>query len=230
MTTHVSFTLFVDYLMASGPSRISMIQDHLSPRDGEFDCYAPFKAAMADIMRTGMQRGILPFWVKEHGGRARDNLLDLAAGFLQREGQIQGWSEPTILPLPIGSDCSVDVNPEIGGMVGGVPTWIKLYLRKEPLLYDRMLVMMAVLKRARHGNGNGHGNSLAIEAQRLLPTPKATNNENDQSQGWRNLGTELGPAKIVPRGAHMPQPSPDGSPSPDDQLPGQLNLDEPESA
>jgi hypothetical protein len=164
MTTHVSFTLFVDYLMASGPSRISMIQDHLSPRDGEFDCYAPFKAAMADIMRTGMQRGILPFWVKEHGGRARDNLLDLAAGFLQREGQIQGWSEPTILPLPIGSDCSVDVNPEIGGMVGGVPTWIKLYLRKEPLLYDRMLVMMSVLKRALD---LAHGRGRRIEAQQV---------------------------------------------------------------
>lgn len=148
MTTHVSFTLFIDYLMAAGPSRISLIQEHLSPRDGEFDCYAPFKAAMADIMRTGMQRGILPFWVQEHGGKARENLLQLAAGFLQGEGQIQGWSEPTILPLPIGSDCSVDVNPEIGGMVDGVPTWIKLYLRKEPLLYDRMLLMMATMKRA----------------------------------------------------------------------------------
>ena len=28
--------------------------------------------------------------------------------------------------------------------------------------------------KAKHGNGNGHGKSLAIEAQRLLPTPRAT--------------------------------------------------------
>lgn len=28
--------------------------------------------------------------------------------------------------------------------------------------------------RAKHGNGNGHGPSLAIEAQRLFPTPRAT--------------------------------------------------------
>lgn len=28
--------------------------------------------------------------------------------------------------------------------------------------------------KARHGNGNGHGKSLAIEAQRLLPTPEAS--------------------------------------------------------
>ncbi len=41
---------------------------------------------------------------------------------------------------------------------------------------------------AKHGNGNGHGKSLAIEAQRLLPTPKATNNENRPSPGFDNNG------------------------------------------
>jgi hypothetical protein len=32
--------------------------------------------------------------------------------------------------------------------------------------------------KARHGNGNGHGASLAIEAQRLLPTPTAMDSES----------------------------------------------------
>ena len=32
--------------------------------------------------------------------------------------------------------------------------------------------------KAAHGNGNGHGASLAIEAQRLLPTPRTANNED----------------------------------------------------
>lgn len=35
---------------------------------------------------------------------------------------------------------------------------------------------------AKHANGNGHGKSLAIEAQRLLPTPRVKNNENRQSE------------------------------------------------
>lgn len=38
--------------------------------------------------------------------------------------------------------------------------------------------------KAAHGNGNGHGASLAIEAQRLLPTPRTENNENRQSEGY----------------------------------------------
>lgn len=43
--------------------------------------------------------------------------------------------------------------------------------------------------RGRHGNGNGHGASLSVEARRLLPTVKASNNENRQSDGCGpNLG------------------------------------------
>ena len=39
--------------------------------------------------------------------------------------------------------------------------------------------------KAAHGNGNGHGKSLAIEAQRLLPTPVA-----DHSRGLVSDGTD----------------------------------------
>ena len=39
--------------------------------------------------------------------------------------------------------------------------------------------------RAKHGNGNGHGKSLAVEAQRLLPTPKASDGPNG-GPGMRN--------------------------------------------
>jgi len=36
----------------------------------------------------------------------------------------------------------------------------------------------------RHGNGNGHGASLAIEAARLLPTPRAQNGEPRNMKPW----------------------------------------------
>lgn len=39
--------------------------------------------------------------------------------------------------------------------------------------------------RDKHGNGNGHGKSLEIEAQRLLPTPKASDGPNG-GPGMRN--------------------------------------------
>jgi hypothetical protein len=39
-----------------------------------------------------------------------------------------------------------------------------------PEMWDQWTATM----QAKHGNGNGHGKSLAIKAQRLLPTPRAT--------------------------------------------------------
>ena len=52
-----------------------------------------------------------------------------------------------------------------------------------------------------HGNGNGHGKSLSIEAARLLPIPKATNNENRSSE-WAN-GPNLGEAVAALTPAHQ---------------------------
>ena len=45
----------------------------------------------------------------------------------------------------------------------------------------RPQVPIAKMKAA---HGNGHGKSLAIKGQRLLPTPRATNNENRQSERY----------------------------------------------
>jgi hypothetical protein len=76
--------------------------------------------------------------------------------------------------------------------------------------------------KAAHGNGNGHGKSLSIEAARLLPTPKATNNENRSSE-WAN-GPNLGEAVMGTwTGASTDQPSSDGPEPWDAPLPLQLS-------
>jgi hypothetical protein len=48
--------------------------------------------------------------------------------------------------------------------------------RKTPEQWDEWTDDM----RARHGNGNGHGRSLAIETQRLLPTPIASDSHGGE--------------------------------------------------
>lgn len=78
---------------------------------------------------------------------------------------------------------------------------------KTPDDWDRWTERM----QTKHGNGNGHGKSLAIEAQRMLPTPKATNNENQQSLD--RYGPNLGMVLQNLTGDHTPTPSTDGSES-----------------
>ncbi|MGL4256924.1 MAG: hypothetical protein ACRCSL_11370 [Microbacterium sp.] len=79
--------------------------------------------------------------------------------------------------------------------------------------------------RARHGNGNGHGPSLEIEALRLLPTPTVGESKAAGSlPGSEYRGRTL--TDVWERdGEPTDQPSADGKPPSDDQLPGQLSLD-----
>lgn len=67
-----------------------------------------------------------------------------ALDYVLRRGEPDG----ALLPTPVTNDMGA------GKTVEGWDAWT-----------DAM--------RAKHGNGNGHGKSLAIEAQRLLPTPRA---------------------------------------------------------
>jgi DNA (cytosine-5)-methyltransferase 1 len=77
--------------------------------------------------------------------------------------------------------------------------------------------------KAAHGNGNGHGKSLEIEAQRLLPTPVASDcHDRRASENW--TGTDLvSTVKCI--GVITAPPSPDGSASRDDPHPHLLSLD-----
>lgn len=49
---------------------------------------------------------------------------------------------------------------------------------------------------AAHGNGNGHGKSLAIEAQRLLPTPRASDGEKGGPNQRGSSGDLMLPAAV----------------------------------
>lgn len=71
-------------------------------------------------------------------------------------------------------------------------------------------------QRRTHANGNGHGESLTQQAIAMLPTPKASNNENESS-AWAN-GPNLGEA-IASLGASTSPRSDAGSTSSDDQHP-----------
>jgi hypothetical protein len=114
--------------------------------------------------------------------------------------------------------------------------------------------------RARHGNGNGHGPSLEIEAQRLLPTPRAQSGEDRNQTVWardltqpqkagvalaHSLGTPTATNKRrsgrfgagrapnpaeLANGAPTNPPSADGKASPDDPHQHQLSLDATDTA
>jgi hypothetical protein len=64
--------------------------------------------------------------------------------------------------------------------------------------------------KAAHGNGNGHGKSLAIEAQRLLPTPRATDGTKGGPNQRGSSGDLMLPSAVMSIGDSTPPPSTDG--------------------
>lgn len=78
-------------------------------------------------------------------------------------------------------------------------------------------------QRVKHGNGNGHGKSLAVEALRMLPTPRAQNEEGRNSRVWlrpadqpQNLENALAHVRLV--GVTTNPPSDDTNEPSDEQL------------
>ena len=67
-----------------------------------------------------------------------------------------GYSSSPLLPTPVVNDMGAAYNPT---------TW------------DEWTERM----KQKHGNGNGHGKSLNVEAQRLLPTPAASDPKRDDN-------------------------------------------------
>ena len=84
-------------------------------------------------------------------GSARRLSADL--GRIQRPRPVDSAPDLTLPPTPAVNDMGASYTPE---------TW------------DEWTAKM----QAAHGNGNGHGKSLAIEAQRLLPTPAARDHKD----------------------------------------------------
>lgn len=85
----------------------------------------------------------------------------------------------TMLPTPRATDQRDDATCLTGALLP-TPAVNDMGEGKTVEAWDEWTAKM----KAAHGNGNGHGASLSIEAQRLLPTPKATNNENRPSDGF----------------------------------------------
>jgi len=80
--------------------------------------------------------------------------------------------------------------------------------------------------RGAHGNGNGHGKSLAIEGQRLLPTPRATDGTKGGPNQRGSSGDLMLPSAVQESQFGSYQTAVDrwarviGRPAPDPTIPG----------
>ena len=159
--------------------------------------------------------------------------------FYDPDGSCLRTSQPSLLDGPDSMWSSLDL-PRSGSMLSGrvyerpmlgrrtvgsggsslLPTPVVNDMGdgKELDWWDAWTVEMQM----KHGNGNGHGKSLAIEAQRLLPTPTVSDTYTDnlassqQSDGSMHSVTLPQAVRTRLPGASSPPPSNSGNGSSDD--------------
>lgn len=134
-----------------------------------------FDTVLADLAALGFDAVWGVVSASEAGAAHRRQRLFIVATDATRERGDGGWGT--------GPRRWAESPDSSGGSVALLPTPAvnDMGAVKTPEQWDDWTDAM----RDRHGNGNGHGKSLAIEAQRLLPTPKASDGPNG-GPGMRN--------------------------------------------
>jgi len=170
-----------------------------------------------------------PPWGMTRGGE----LFELPTS-VPPTGEPASSSSPSLLPTPV-ADHSRGL-PQPGTDFASLPN-VAISLLPTPAVNDMGAAYTpetwdewTARMREKHGNGNGHGRSLSIEAQRLLPTPKASDPDRRSEASARvRVNSRGGHQEVfsaLSYGATTPPPSTDGSTSSGDRPPPPPSPDE----
>ncbi|AKU15774.1 DNA cytosine methyltransferase [Luteipulveratus mongoliensis] len=185
------------------------------PADGAHALSGRLNGWASDAQRGAVGRaaaagcGEVPSWMSLLPTPIRS---DAKAGSVDnREAQLR--SAVTMLPTPEASGTSKHAgqHPDkrrSGGHSVGLQDVVEHVLLPTPAVNDMgegktpdAWDAWAEAMQAKHGNGNGHGKSLSIEAQRMLPTPRAgdgTKGGPDQAGSSGDLMLPSAVAKLLP--------------------------------
>jgi hypothetical protein len=147
----ISLTYFVDFMLASGASRIASA--HLIKRgpDERFsDFYKPVRESIVDMHRKGLDTRVLADLLASlQDPREQRIFPKVVIGygkFLRRHRKVT-WFEPPRGEHSLG-ELTVRVNPELGLLLDGQPHAIKMYFRGEPLTSQRAALINEIQSRA----------------------------------------------------------------------------------
>lgn len=169
----ISLTYFVDFILASGSSRIARAQLIKSGPDERYsDFYKPVREAIVDMHRKGLDTRVLADLLATlEDPREQRIFPKVVVGygkFLRRHRKVT-WFEPPQGEHELG-DLRVRVNPELGLLLDGQPHAIKLYFRGEPLTSQRAALINEIQSRALAATWPGMVFAvLDVRRSKLLP-------------------------------------------------------------
>jgi hypothetical protein len=142
----VSLTYFVDFVLKSGTPKITGVREYKQHKDELFsDFYRPIREGILTMHRRGACESTLDEVLAGQSEEKRRRIYPhVAAGY--RKFLASGdkrWFAPPQGEIQLGP-LTVNLNPEVGFMIGKKPHLVKLYFRQEPLTSKRSSIVLAL--------------------------------------------------------------------------------------
>jgi hypothetical protein len=133
---NVSLSYFLDFVLKSGTPKLTVVRGfkYRDEYDPLADFYRPFRDKLGELCTASASIGTLQPWASGAPEKKRTAYLAIAAGLKRFVGRRNAaWFEPPRGTYTIG-DITVNVNPELGVHLQGVPHIIKVYWKEDPRL------------------------------------------------------------------------------------------------
>jgi len=142
----VSLTYFVDFVLRSGTPKITGVREYKTRKDElSSDFYRTIREGILTMHRRGACESVLDeILAKASDEKKRRIYPHVAAGY--RKFLATGdkrWFAPPQGEIQLGP-LAVNLNPEVGFMIGKKPHLVKLYFRQEPLTAKRSSIVLAL--------------------------------------------------------------------------------------
>lgn len=149
----VSLTHFIDFTAAQGTSRVTQVRRAIQYRQtdysaGAFDYWKRLREAVVRMHRGGRGFEVLRAAVDTASKARRENYAATTDAYSRwaRSRQLEWFA---VSPRLFGSTLiDLNVNPELGLKIDGVPHIVKLYFRAEALTKGKAAMGLSILSEA----------------------------------------------------------------------------------
>lgn len=156
---NVSLTYFVDFVLKAGTPKITVVKEFKGrdEYDPQTDFYKSLREKTVEVFKSGGSVGAMESWAGGVHEKKRAAYLAVVAGLKKFVGRREyEWFDPPRENFTLGS-ITLNVNPELGLKIEGVPHVIKLYLKDDPpLVKNRVQLILHVLEKALSKKSKGY--------------------------------------------------------------------------
>lgn len=149
--TVVTTTQFTDFVQKAGTPKLTVVKNikNQLPYDPATDFWKPFRDASVQLLKSKKPRSPADWTAlaQSSSDKKKAELYKSAAQGLRRYigKQPTNWLAPPPATLWSYGGLAVRTTIELGVVVGGVPHWIKLHLKKDKLTKPRADVLCCLL-------------------------------------------------------------------------------------